>query len=54
MFFETFAWLTSSMLLSLEIANAEALLFTRLIAMVPKSFYFFFNCIARYDGANIL
>ena len=31
-FFETFAWLTSSMLLSLEIANAGALLFTRLIA----------------------
>ncbi|MBR5784382.1 MAG: hypothetical protein IKY43_04355, partial [Bacteroidales bacterium] len=28
----TFAWLTSSMLLSLEIANAEVLLFTRLIA----------------------
>ena len=40
----TFTWLTSSMLLSLEIANAEALLFTRLIAtlcFLPKSFYFF-------------
>ncbi|MBR5784507.1 MAG: hypothetical protein IKY43_05000, partial [Bacteroidales bacterium] len=43
--------LTSSMLLSLEIANAWALLFTRLIAtlrFLPKSFYFFFNRIARY------
>ncbi|MBR5778504.1 MAG: hypothetical protein IKY22_08595, partial [Bacteroidales bacterium] len=32
LFFETFAWLTSSMLLSLERANAWALLFARLIA----------------------
>ena len=43
--------LTLSMLLSLEIANAYALLFTRLIAtlcFLPKSFYFFFNRIARY------
>ena len=32
LFFETFVWLTSSMLLSLERANAGALLFTRLIA----------------------
>ena len=44
--------LTSSMLLSLERANAQALLFTRLIAtftfFLPKSFYFFFNRIARY------
>ena len=50
-FFETFACftlLTSSMLLSLERANAKALLFTRLIATLPKSFYFFFNRIARY------
>ena len=47
--------LTSSMLLSLEIANAWALLFTRLIAtlrFLPKSFYFFFNRIARYDGSK--
>ena len=51
MFFETFAWLTSSMLLSLERANTEVLLFARLIAtlrFLPKSFYFFFNHIARY------
>ena len=49
--------LTSSMLLSLEIANTKALLFTRLIAtfafFLPKSFYFFWGRIARYDGANI-
>jgi len=36
------------MLLSLERANAKALLFTRLIATLPKSFYFFFNRISRY------
>ena len=36
------------MLLSLERANAKALFFTRLIATLPKSFYFFFNRIARY------
>jgi len=36
------------MLLSLERANAKALLFTRLIATLPKSFYFFFNRIACY------
>ena len=43
--------LTLSMLLSLEIANAYALLFSRLIArlrFLPKSLYFFFNRIARY------
>ena len=48
----TFAWLTSSMLLSLERANAEALLFTRLLATFAF-FYWnhsisFFNYIARY------
>ena len=36
------------MLLSLERINAKALLFTRLIATLLKSFHFFFNCIARY------
>ena len=54
-FFEPFACftlLTSLMLLSLERANAKALLFTRLIATLPKSFYFFFNRIARYDGSK--
>ena len=43
--------LTSSMLLSLEIANAEALLFTRLIATLRfflEYFCFFFSRIARY------
>ena len=54
----TFSWLTSSMLLSLERANAEALLFTRLIATFLESFYFFFNCIARYaqskESRNLL
>ena len=47
--------LTSSMLLSLEIANAGALLFTRLIAtlrFLPKSFCFFWGRIARYDGSK--
>ncbi len=47
----TFALFSSSMLLSLETANAEALLFTRLIAtlrFLSKSFYLFFNRIARY------
>ena len=41
------------MLLSLEIANAKALLFTRLIAtlrFLPKYLYFFWGRIARYDG----
>ena len=41
------------MLLSLERANAEALLFTRLLAtftFLPKSFYFFWGRIARYNG----
>ena len=50
-FFRTFACfmlLTSLMLQSLERANAKALLFTRLIATLPKSFDFFFNRIARY------
>ena len=41
LFKRTLALLTSSMLLSLERANAEVLLFTRLIATLPKSFYFF-------------
>ena len=36
------------MLLSLERANAKALLFTRLIATFLKFFYFFLNRIARY------
>jgi hypothetical protein len=43
------------MLLSLEIANAEALLFTRLIAtlrFLPKSFYLYFNRIAPHDGSK--
>ena len=53
MFFETFAWLTSSMLLLLERANAWALLFTRLIAtfvfFLPKPFYFFWGRIYCKD-----
>ena len=47
--------LTSSMLLSLERANAGALLFTRLIATLRfflESFYFFWGRIARYDGSK--
>ena len=53
--------LTSSMLLSLERANAWALLFARLIATLCfflKSFYLFFNRIARYaqskESRNLL
>ena len=49
-FFETFAWLTSSMLLSLEIANAEALLFTRLIA----TFTFFLGIFIFLLGSHSL
>ncbi len=48
--------LTSSMLLSLEKANAYTLLFTRLIATLRfflESFYFFCGChIACYDGSK--
>ena len=43
------------MLLSLERANAWALLFARLIATLcffPKPFYFFFNRIARYTQSK--
>jgi hypothetical protein len=40
------------MLLSLERTNAKALLFSCLIATLPKSFYFYFNRIVRYDGSK--
>ena len=49
--------LTSSKLLSLEIANAKALLFARLIATLRfflKSFCFFLNRIARYAQSKEL
>ena len=35
-------------MLSLERADVKASLFTRLIATLPKSFYFFFNRMVRY------
>ena len=50
--FACFALLASPMLLTLGTADSKTLLFTRLMRLrwrfFLKSFYFFFNCIARY------